>query len=360
MKNESRVIERCLRSVKPLIDYWVIVDTGSSDGTQEIIREFMKDIPGELHEEVWVNFGHNRNQALDFARDRGDYFLFMDADEELIIAPSFTLPHLDKDYYFICSEYSGTRYKRIQLIKNSKEWIWRGAVHEVLVPGPGTSFETLDGVVNCVRFEGCVSQDPKAFLKDAQVFEEQLIRNPFDTRAAFYLAQSYRDAGEEEKAALAYQRRIALGGWDEEIFWSKYQLAHLEHRMGKGLEEVLENYYKAWIERPSRLEPLYYIVSLCRQSSQNDRAFTLSKLALERIEREGVPNERLFVESWIYDYGMLFEYSIAAYWVGKYKEAEQATLKLLNMPDLPPNFLDQAKKNLLFIQKKLAPLKDAA
>src|SRR5580704_1601575 len=50
VKNESRVIQRCLDSVKHIIDYWVIVDTGSTDGTQNVIKDFMKDIPGDLYE----------------------------------------------------------------------------------------------------------------------------------------------------------------------------------------------------------------------------------------------------------------------------------------------------------------------
>ena len=56
VKNESHVIKRCLDSVKPIIDYWVIFDTGSTDGTQRIIQEVLKDIPGQLHERPWVNF----------------------------------------------------------------------------------------------------------------------------------------------------------------------------------------------------------------------------------------------------------------------------------------------------------------
>ena len=70
VKDEKDVICRCLASVKPVIDYWVIVDTGSSDGTQEIIRAFMKEIPGELHERPWINFGHNRNEALELAKGK--------------------------------------------------------------------------------------------------------------------------------------------------------------------------------------------------------------------------------------------------------------------------------------------------
>ena len=80
VKNEARVIEKCLASVKPLIDSWVIVDTGSSDDTQSIIRKYMADLPGELHEKPWVNFAHNRNEALQLAKEKADYVLLIDAD----------------------------------------------------------------------------------------------------------------------------------------------------------------------------------------------------------------------------------------------------------------------------------------
>ena len=68
VKNEAHVIRRCLDSVRPFIDRWVIVDTGSTDGTQEIIRTHMRDLPGELHERPWRDFGTNRSEALALAR----------------------------------------------------------------------------------------------------------------------------------------------------------------------------------------------------------------------------------------------------------------------------------------------------
>ena len=70
VKNEVTVIERCLRSVMGFIDRWVIVDTGSSDGTQALVRETLQAIPGELHERPWQDFGHNRSEALRLARGR--------------------------------------------------------------------------------------------------------------------------------------------------------------------------------------------------------------------------------------------------------------------------------------------------
>ena len=107
VKDETKVICRCLESVKPLIDYWLIVDTGSHDGTQQMIKDFMKDIPGELHERPWVNFAHNRNEALTLAKDKADYLLFIDADDKLEIAKDFVRPKLDKDSYLLKIEYGG-------------------------------------------------------------------------------------------------------------------------------------------------------------------------------------------------------------------------------------------------------------
>src|ERR1700753_2915568 len=122
VKDEAPVIRRCLDSVRPLIDYWVIVDTGSTDGTQEIIREHLKDVSGELHERPWRDFAHNRSEALTLARGHGDYVLVIDADEVLQIAQGFELPALTCDSYNIHVLYGGCSYMPRQLGNNSLPW----------------------------------------------------------------------------------------------------------------------------------------------------------------------------------------------------------------------------------------------
>ena len=84
VKNEATVIRRCLDSVKPFITHWVIVDTGSTDGTQDIIREYMADLPGTLYEREWQDFAHNRSEALALSRPLADYSLVIDADDALV------------------------------------------------------------------------------------------------------------------------------------------------------------------------------------------------------------------------------------------------------------------------------------
>src|SRR5829696_5038481 len=97
VKDEAPVMARCLASVLPFVDTWVIVDTGSSDGTQAIVRELGGAKPGQLHERPWTSFSHNRNEALELARGKADYTFFIDADETLHRPPSFERPELTAD-----------------------------------------------------------------------------------------------------------------------------------------------------------------------------------------------------------------------------------------------------------------------
>src|ERR1700733_8930625 len=116
VKDEAPVIRRCLATVRPLIDFWVIVDTGSRDGTQAIISEFLRDLPGELIERPWVDFAHNRSEALAAARDKAHYTLVIDADETLECEPAFVMPPLDLDAYNLEVSYGGCTYLRKALI----------------------------------------------------------------------------------------------------------------------------------------------------------------------------------------------------------------------------------------------------
>ena len=91
VKNEGRIIERLLESVSPIIDFYCICDTGSTDNTKEIIKSFFdkKNINGIIFDEQFVNFAHNRNVSLKKCVGLTDYVLLMDADMILEIKPGF-------------------------------------------------------------------------------------------------------------------------------------------------------------------------------------------------------------------------------------------------------------------------------
>lgn len=344
VKNESAVIRRCLASIKPLIDYWVIVDTGSTDGTQKIIKNFMKDIPGELHERPWVNFSHNRNEALDLAKNKSQYVLFIDADDLMEISPGFVRPNLDKPGYKINIKYAGMSYSRVQLIKNGLDWKWIGVVHEVLVSSHLEDIDTLTGVNMVIIGGGDRSQDPKKYLKDAKLLENALKEDPSSTRYVFYLAQSYRDGGIPELAIKNYERRVDMGGWPEEVFWSLYEIGVIQASINKTEEEIVKSFTKAFCYHPHRAEPLYRLCHYFRKKENYLAGYLYAKHGLNLTE----PQDALFVDSWIYDYGLMLEYSICAYWIGKYEESLSACDKLLANKNLPKCIRECAEKNRAF------------
>lgn len=350
IKNESHVIERCLKSAKPLIDYWVIVDTGSTDGTQKIVQECMRGIPGELHERPWKNFSHNRNEAMDLAKGKGDYLLFIDADEEFIYEPGFRFPHFDQNCYLITTHYGGMKYGRTLVVKADAGFKWDGVIHEALCgPGPICG-QPIAGIYNLTKPEGARSQDPKKFEKDIAVLEEALQENPNHTRYTFYLAQSYRDDEQYQKAVEVYKRRVAMGGWDQEIFFSLYQIALLEDGLGVPSEQIINNYYRAFQSCPERGEPLYYLAKYYRLKGNYEAAYSISKLGMLSCP---CPVGELFVETWIYDYGLMLENSIAAYWLGKFWESKALSMHMLKKPDLPENVRTCIERNCAFAEQKI-------
>lgn len=346
VKNESTVIQRCLQSAKPIIDYWVIVDTGSSDDTKDIIKDFMKDIPGELHEKPFVDFSYSRNHALSLAKDKADYILFIDADETLIYDKDFALPILDKDFFYIQTQFNGTTYNRVQLIKSSLNWQWKGVLHEVIDTSEAKSFGILQGVANLVKTDGARSQDPKKFQKDAQLLEKALEKDPLNTRNVFYLAQSYKDAEDYEAALKNYQKRVLMGGWDQEVFWSLLQIGILNEKLEKPTEEIIYGYQNAYDYRSSRIEPLYYLTNFYRNSKNFLAGY---EAALKGLTIKG-SQDILFVEKWIYDYGLLLEFSICAYSMEKYAESLLASYLILANPTIPDNIRTCVNNNLIWIK----------
>ena len=83
VKDEEKTLARTLASARPFIDRWVILDTGSTDGTREVIRETLAGVRGELHEEPFADFSTTRNRALDLAGTDTEFVMWLDADDEL-------------------------------------------------------------------------------------------------------------------------------------------------------------------------------------------------------------------------------------------------------------------------------------
>lgn len=303
VKNESAVIERCLASVRPVIGSWVIVDTGSTDGTEQIISRFFSDIPGRLFSRPWVDFAHNRNEALSLAKNQGDYLLFIDADERLEFASDFSMPELEKDAYYIATLLPNRiRFYRMLIVNNRLPWIWEGVLHEALYsPEYGRTAAVLPGIVNhASQTDGHRSRDAKKHEKDAQILEQALQSDPKNSRYVFFLAQSYFQSGKYREALEHYLKRTAMGGFDEEIYFSHYMAGYLQEKMQMDPRLFIASYSQAALLRPFRAEPVYRIARHYAALQQYDRACDLLKPLLNLP----IPGDSLNLELDIYESGL--------------------------------------------------------
>lgn len=347
VKNEAKVIARSIASARPFIDAWAIVDTGSSDGTQDVVREALRGVPGELFERPWRDFGTNRTEALELAKGRADYTLIIDADEVLEARPGFALPELTHDAYQLRTELGGVRYYRTQLVRSSLPWRYEGVLHEVLACEIPFTQTKVEGLVNRPQSDGARSADPQKYLKDAAVFEEALKREPTNTRYVFYLAQSYRDAGLDEAALINYQRRARLGGWEEEVWYSMYQAASLLEKLSRPEHEVVMAYLNAHQFRPQRAESLCELARYLRLKNKYALAYVFARQAAETP----MPSDTLFVHEATYLWRARDEWSIAAYYVGKHEEAIGLTTALLGGNSLPERERARVSQNREFSVK---------
>jgi glycosyltransferase involved in cell wall biosynthesis len=344
VKNEAAVIERCLRSVKPHVHAWAIADTGSDDGTQDIVRRIMADLPGELIERPWVDFATNRNQALELARKHGDYALVIDADEMLETDAGFLWGSLGDPGYLLEFVYGPSRYRRMALPKLDAGWFWKGVLHESLVRPQHADLRALTGLRICVRSDGSRSRLPPAekYARDADVLRRALDAEPDNTRYAFYLAQSLRDAGQLPEAMAAYEKRSAMGGWAEEIYYSRWQTAVLRERTGGSYADVVVAYLDAIDFAPLRAEALCDFARYLREN----RRYALARQFAQAASRMQAPPDALILDSTVYEWRARDELAVACHFLGDRAESARLWRELLADQRLPSSERERVQRNL--------------
>lgn len=340
VKNEARVIERCLASVRPLIDTWVITDTGSTDGTPDLIREALAGIPGELREEPWVDFGHNRTWNIQQARGKADFLLTVDADH--VLRQDAPLPRLTATSYMLRYDTPGTQHRFKHLMRGDLLWRYEGVTHEYpCTDGPDVQ-ENLDALVIEDHADGGCRGDK--FERDAQLLRRELERDPTNPRTVFYLANTERDLGHAREAIDLYERRAAMGGWGEEVYCSLLEAGILRAEEEEDWPGAMDTFSRAWEARPTRLEACYELASRLRLRRRHHTAHALLVDVLDRP----APDDLLFTKPWVYRWGLLFEFSITAHWVGDHAAALRACDRLLAMRDLPERIRRQVEINREF------------
>jgi glycosyltransferase involved in cell wall biosynthesis len=365
VKNESKVIERCFNSVKRLVDYWVICDTGSTDGTQEIIKNFWEKegIKGELYEHEWKNFGHNRSLLMKLAKGKADYIITLDADEVFEFENDFEIPYLDKDSYCIWTRKGATDYQRLQLVSDKFDWYYKGVCHEYLthVEKEGNVPSTqsvLQKIMNIPYPDGFRSSDSNKYKKDALVFEMALLDEPDNIRYIYYLAQSYRDSQDYDNAIKYYKKRVEMAKncTSEETYYAQYQIALCKLCKNEPFENYAGDLLKAYNIRPIRLEAAHTFVKTCRMNNLNYIGYQTFKHLLERDNLETKDTSFLHMDA--YKWSMLNELSLVAVSCKLYKEAESIIQRILDEKKYPEKMLPVLENNISAVRQLIKKINE--
>jgi len=356
VKNESKVIERMLKTVSPILDYYCVIDTGSSDGTQDIIRKFFeeKGIPGKVIDHKWKNFEDARNKALTETRILLEEYnvpnpfgFWIDADEQLSFDPAFNINKFKNNIIRFHGanlkvSYGGQNYFRMQLFSTKKPWRWYGPVHEVLVCDEDWSSLTIGQVEG---LEVLVLPDGNSWEAEtlqqkyeghAKILEDYVANDPNkDPRWVFYLAQSYRDANTQEnreKSLYWYEKRAQMdNGFWEEIYFSLLMAASLKASLEKPIEEILEAYRKCGKTNQHRCEHLIPIIVHYHSIQDFESAYIYSSHAMKFAEKSPFPHSSLFIDNSIYDWKIYDMHSISCWYSNRKKEGADTFKKLMNV-----------------------------
>lgn len=221
-------------------------------------------------------------------------------------------------------------------------WRYEGVTHEYpYSDGPDVQ-ENLDALVIKDHADGGCRGDK--FERDAQLLRRELERDPTNPRTVFYLANTERDLGHAREAVELYERRAAMGGWGEEVYCSLLEAGILRADEEEDWPGAMDTFSRAWESRPSRLEACYELASRLRLRR---RHHTAHALLVDVVDRPA-PDDLLFTKPWVYRWGLLFELSITAQWVGDHAAALRACDRLLAMCDLPERVRRQVEINREF------------
>jgi glycosyltransferase involved in cell wall biosynthesis len=363
VRDEQANIAPCLDSIAHFLDAFAIIDTGSTDRTIGTIIDYTSSlgIPGEVISRPWVDFAHNRNEALqhsesvianlDANQEHDWYLVFMDADDRASGTHNGDRFEIDKqmmtkDRYDVEMQQSGFFYRHSWMIRLDpiKKWKWFSPIHEYLAPEGGwqpTNDFLHGGLVNR-NTAGYRARNKITFLEDAFMLLRWLKEHPDDPRATFYLAQSFRDAEFPDLAKVCYEKRVSLGGWSQEIYESLLQLAFRRYMKSDFSSETTDLLLQAFEKCPERLDAPYYLMIIWRFQKKFHIAWNFAKPLIDIP----IPTNTLFLNRKIYEWAFLEEAALSAFSAGDIQSFNIILKRILQNQNLPNAVRERCESNL--------------
>ena len=317
VKNESKIIRRLFDSVLPIIDSYCICDTGSTDDTVEIIKTYFneKNIPGKVVFEPFKNFCHNRNFSLQSAVGMSDYLLFMDADMILEIKQFDKQILVKADSYHLLQGNDSFYYQNVRIVKNNGLYNYVGVTHEYINRPPNSTLASVSKNMLFIRDIGDGGAKSDKYERDIRLLTEGIKDEPNNVRYYFYLANSYYDHGDFALAIDIYTKRIAMGGWNQEVWYSHYRIGLCHKQLGN-ISAAIYSWMSGYDFLPDRLEALYEIIHHYRNESKHKICYRFYQMALEILNKRNNIDDFLFLHKDVYSFQIMYEFTIIALYVG--------------------------------------------
>ena len=213
VKNEAKNLPRLFESLKDIIDDYVIIDTGSTDNTKEVIKEYWNNLKIKGHVETipFKNFAYNRTEGLKLARkkSKSDFILLLDADMILVNQGFKKEQLIGKQVITIKQKNPFIEWSNVRLINRNIEAICVGVTHEYYDTKGGVNEELNTLYIQDIGDGGCKEDK---YERDIRLLEQGIKDEPKNNRYHFYLAQSYRDTNNLDKAIEYYKKHIEMPG----------------------------------------------------------------------------------------------------------------------------------------------------
>ena len=363
VKNESKIILRLLETVYPLLDSYCICDTGSTDNTVEIIQSFfsLKNIPGKIFSEPFLNFGYNRTLSLDACIDmqHADYILLLDADMQFIIRDkSFDVIQFKKKLtahaYTIYQGNNSLNYTNIRIIKNRIGASYWGVTHEYVKLPLDSVTQSFDSEHLFIHDVGDGGSKHDKTSRDIRLLTQGLVDFPNNDRYTFYIANAYKDNRDYLNAIEFYKKRIDLRGWIQEVWFSYYSIGNCYQILGD-MPKAIFYWLEAYNSFPNRIENLYRIIVHYRESGNYFLAYKFFLLA-ETQRTASNQLDFLFTEIDVYEYKLDFELTVIGYYVDENKfNIKNTSMKvLMKVSNYDNNFYNRVLSNYKFYTDSIA------
>jgi len=365
MKNESHVAHRMLNSIKPIVDGICVIDTGSNDGSVDIVRKWGDDngIETYVFERPFDNFENSRNESFAKAReiflsknDGNTYYNFwLDFDEQIEIDSKFDKQKLDKDLYMFNTYIGSMKYTRNELCRLDRPFRFYGPVHEFIVcDDKNITSGLLEGLTVRVSMDGgsWKSNIPAKYLSHAHILEKYVNdTNRQDPRWVFYCGQSYHDSAcvqdnkEENDERLRrsmkfYKERVSIpNGYPEEIFYAQYRIGTIMRAMEEPWNLALNELLKAYNFDPLRGEPIKAIVDYYLAIGEWHNAYLYSSFGKKNYHgKNPYPQRLLFVDETLYIWKFLEVHAAACFYTNRQDESRLIYQEMVKISKEQPQY----------------------